>query len=785
MPRAPIRGLFAFSWRQRLAPARARLLGLGAATIVALTTAARHAEPARRSTPLLDEPKEAAFTHSKHVPQAWVLGSPERYRDCRGCHSYVRGKMHDPQAVCTHCHFSDATNQYRFDLSKSKPGFERDLASVRTPGSLFNHTIHLALECRECHKPAGERVEAPQWMPTTAGSALCTECHGTTPRRNLAALRFMADVPEPQRAAARERLKMALVDALNRSPTMGPNQGGTIYVGRFLHADHIAPERIGEATPLAALKAGRAGDATSNCASCHAPMFEAAAGFPGAADGRAFAVFQQTPAACGTCHIADERRTPVVYTTEPTTHASLVASTFSHATHLAAAAAPPAVGALASAAAHRQVQEQGCAACHAYERKRGETFGVRSDRASFAGCQTCHDNAPWALPPHDGWSLTRDHGAWQRCTVCHPGGNADYQHARPVAQVRRRRPGTFHIDSQAHPFITTKPRETTARDCAECHRGRIVQLPSRVADAPFRHSAHLPDKPTAAACARCHDSRIVPTVTSGEIGTVAAGPNGQRIDLIANLANGPGAKDLVGLTYDPAACTACHLGSPPVPMRSYAAYEQEAARPVVEFSHGRHLGKPGGIGCLDCHAFDATDVAAPVTTLPDALDCTKCHDHGDRAATSSGVTAAEVRGCRQCHQRGVPAPTDEAHTPTFSIPALRITDIAGGARQFHPATDRCDTCHVTMTGAELRIPSASQVVATRTFYQPNNAATAKTAIHRGNTSKFTGDRIDCFLCHWTKAYAQSAQERGGTTNPETELIRSRQGDDLSRYPGGE
>jgi hypothetical protein len=762
-----------------------------AVVLTTLMASGRKHAPSGMASPRMEE---TPFTHAKHVPEAWSRGEQERSRDCRGCHRYDAADPHDPQTVCSRCHFTNEINDYQFDLSKSEPGFESDLSALRTPGGLFRHSVHLALECRTCHPTKAGAIETPALLPTLTGFSLCTGCHGGEPTRDLKTLPFMSNVTEAERNASRQRLKANLVDVLNNSPTMGPNQGDVTYVGPFRHADHIPAAQLRDAQPLKSAATASSDPASlANCATCHQPMFASGAAATKSDGQEPFetfqqSIFQQSPSLCGTCHIADAGRTPIVFTVESTPRASSSAGTFSHQAHLAAAATQPATGAVANADAHTTIQEQGCATCHEFDGLREQTYAVRQERAGFQGCQTCHDVAPWTPAEHDGWWLPRDHGDWQACNGCHVFGEPDFKTTRPMAEVRRRKPGTFRIEKQAHPMITSKSGDAIQQDCATCHRAVVPELPSRLRDTAFQHATHLPLEPKPGDCAECHASRINSTSKASEIGFVTRGANNTNIDLVANLSNGALAKPLVGLVYEPAACVRCHLGSAPVASRPFEGLENEPARQVVEFSHQGHLGKAWHAGpamsCLDCHAIDRANAAALMTTKPDALNCTQCHDHSKRATTTSGVSTAEVQGCATCHISGTPALPVPGQQPVATVLGAHIANIEGGARQFHPNDQDCKTCHVTMMAPQTRPPSSNRVVATRTFYTPSGEQGRKTAIHRGNTSKLPEDRTDCFLCHWTDAYMDAPGERGGTTNPESTLIRRLRGDDMRDFPGG-
>lgn len=756
------------------------------------------------------------FNHGNHVPSAWTNPDvPERQRDCRGCHNYSVEGPHDPQAVCINCHFSDEVNQYEFKLWAVDPSFLTGLSAVRSQDSLFQHSYHLALECRECH-PAGDDIRAPYLMPKSGGLALCEQCHiGEKPRQED--LRFMATrrdgtpIDADYGAQIKGKLMRGLVEALNGAPAMGPNAGAERHVGPFRHQDHILPEHSGSATSLSQLMNADKGAERArraNCAACHGPMFDAVAGMTPPEGSETHVSFEQTAENCGACHISDGAGTPISFRVEASTKPSLAAATFSHADHLRIGR-PSGEAVKATAAGYESIHEEGCFACHEHDAAAAGSYvlsdGLGSEQA-FQGCQECHSTSAWAPVEHGDWWTHEDHGSWQSCTPCHDFAQPDFLANRPLVQVERRRPGVFRIETQMHPHITTAPGESIEQSCAECHRQPVAELPSRIQEAPFRHASHLPAEPSAEDCLRCHGPNVSLAEFSGDLG--------RRLAQGGVLAAAPEAQ--VGLVYDPASCTECHLGAAPV-ASSEGSEAALTPREVPEFSHGAHVGKPLAngemMGCAECHVFDpggqmagesgAEMAAAPIEirTVAEAMDCTLCHDHswtppaaaaagGDTSSwparalvTGAGITPAEVQACTLCHVSGIPVDGAE-----WTIPSAMVADLAGNAGQFHPDDRECATCHIPREGliaaASTSVPSGSRVFVQRSFYVPEIAEGAKPAIHRGGTRKIEDDYVSCADCHWTKYKADSIGEGTGTTNPETPLERRKRGDDLRYFPGG-
>jgi len=709
------------------------------------------------------------FTHTRHVPGAWTdPGLPERQRDCRGCHDYRRSETRDPQLVCTECHFTDETNRYEFSLEVDDESFRTGLQSLRSAGSLFQHSNHLALECRECHAVDGSSIEAPMLMPKTGGLSFCQECHvGTKPRQT--SLLFMStrrdgtSITEAYKDAARAKLPLSLVASLNGTAAMGPNRPDERNVGPFRHGDHIQ-------------ESSRNG----TCATCHGPMFDAQAGL-GSDD--ELVPFEQTQETCGTCHISDESRTPLEFVFEHTKQPSRTAATFSHALHLNVER-PTGGFVKSSESGYDAIESEGCAACHEPDQASPRDFalkGALGDEHSFRGCQTCHETSAWAPVEHGAWWTHENHGSWQSCTPCHDISNPSFADNRVVAQVERAHPARFRIESQKHPHISVEAGESIDESCAECHRQPVKELPSRIREARFQHATHLPPNAGPETCVGCHGSVVSGAETSASIGL--PGASGHAV------------------TYDAAACTACHLGSPPEALAEPAG--ETTPRRVPEFSHAGHVDKlltdGSAVGCTTCHdpAGDTGDTPV-VGTRESALDCSMCHSHAaalpsDTArapSTGQGITAAEVAACALCHIDELPVPGVDIDWPSAHIVDLAsLSGDSGSAGQFHPSAGssegKCSSCHVN--GERLISSTAaatgSRVFAVRGVYEEQQTRTLKPAIHReGARKKEVG--VGCHDCHWTNTVGGSTGEGSPPPNPETDFNRQKYGDNLNNYPGG-
>jgi hypothetical protein len=731
-----------------------------------------------------------AFTHRVHVPRAWQSidddgnwNVQERQRDCRGCHDYAKGQTKDPQAVCTSCHFTNEKNQYRFKLWADPPSFTSDLTALRSPNAFFDHSLHLILECRECHEGSKDDFEPPALIEgASPGEELCMTCHaGDKPRQ--AELHFMANdragnpITDVRKSAALTTLKKGLGEALNDSPSMGPNTSDSTHLGPFRHKEHLLPEFQESPTSLGDLGATSMGldqARQGNCGACHQPMFEAQAGMAMAVGAPVHAPFEQSAQVCGECHVADEARTPLSFELGPVTRPSAVGGTFSHQDHLQFTR-PDGELSKSSLAGYDAIESEGCMACHLPDASREEGYvlkGALADTRSFQGCQSCHEQSAWAPAEHGAWWTPEDHGEWSACSACHQPDSGAFDQARPVAEVRRSKPVSFHLETQQHPHITVAEGESIEGSCRECHRKPVASLPSRIQDVAFDHATHLPASAGPDDCSACHTPDQFQATTSAGLARTSAG---------------------VELVYNPAACIDCHRGSAPVPQFAPA----QEARSVVEFSHGAHLGQTlvggGEVGCTTCHVPVAGEA---IGTLAAARDCTQCHAHdatpvqGHAALTGGGITAGEVAACSACHLDGFPV----AGSPTL-IASSRILNLVGSGAQHHPTGEECSNCHLPGAGlliSTVEKPRGNRLFVDRTTYTPpapNDRL--QSGIHRDlltgtnqATRKHGDDEVNCFYCHWTGNKSGFVGAGQGTKDPEISSVRRALGDNLTLFPGG-
>jgi hypothetical protein len=366
------------------------------------------------------------------------------------------------------------------------------------------------------------------------------------------------------------------------------------------------------------------------------------------------------------------------------------------------------------------------------------TFAVRSDRADYAGCITCHDVERFK---------TKDHGNWNACAGCHELAGGDMESDRVTARVLRAQPGTvtFLMPPAAHPGLAGNP----IQQCADCHKVALPPASARKG-ARFDHAQHVGKDATAESCAACHAKRIDLAESSGSIGLEAAAP-GSRVIGIDDL-----------LTFDPAACQACHPGISVDP----DSLSRPESRDVPEFSHAHHLRKapdparPGErMQCSTCHPFEAgkspTQPPRLVSTLEGARSCTLCHQHDAAHAPWTGrIHGSDVQSCAVCHadrmpRRGFRAPAESQGLVSLSGP------------QHHPDDRACEECHLDTLSS---LPPSTAVI---------EASGALFAIHAGNRYP-----ADCRACHW----ALDVRTLGAQAS--TLDARRREGGSLVGFPGG-
>lgn len=657
------------------------------------------------------DPGPRRFTHRGHVSTHWYgdeagRGRDAEYaRDCRGCHDSAADTRPDPQQLCIKCHFDqhlsgEASAQHAAWTLRSVPAPQ--IPSSARDGQ-YRHADHQTLACRECHAPVNEDEDIH--TPSASNTGLCMRCHDKTPPAQLERVVSVS-------VAAGEfdfgTLRKRLMDRLNSDPAL-TREGR----GPFLHSDHMTTADLG---------------ASAKCGACHASVPSAGARD---LDEKAF-----DADACVACHMADGNQPFVI------SRSGLVidetASTFEHRDHFRSA--PSADRAKnCSAEAARMIASDGCLACHVHEEGvREPTYAIRADRADYAGCIACHDVERFK---------TKDHGNWNACVDCHAFGQRDMKSNRVTAQVLRAQPGavTFLMPPVAHPGLAGKP----IQQCADCHKAALPPAASRLG-ARFDHAQHVPKDASAESCAACHAQRIDRADSSTSIG-LAASVRAGRVIGVADL-----------LTFDPAACQACHPGIAVDP----ELITRVQSRDVPEFSHAHHLEKatdpsrPGApVQCATCHPFEAGKSATKppqlVSTLEAAQNCTLCHQHDAAHAEWTGkLHGSDVQSCAVCHEDRMPPREFRARAESPSLVTL-------SGPQHHPDDRGCEQCHLDTLSA---LPPSTAVI---------EASGALFTIHAGN--KYPAD---CRGCHW----ALDVRTLGAQAS--TRETRRREGASLVGFPGG-
>lgn len=706
------------------------------------------------------EPRAKPFSHREHVPSVWFEGSAETWRDCRGCHRFTATQtVSTPQRECAPCH-----GQGQLAVKADK-GFENDLSGHRTrTRDAFRHHTHGMLECRQCHLPKDAEFGAENLRIVT-GPGSCAPCHepGRVDADAVGGFRwFTADLDKADVAAelgvptfTRPGDAAAYATKLTElfaGPTGGLNTTPLPIGGDFHHGDHLAIA----------------------CADCHSNI-------PGASSVEV-GTGAIPVAACKQCHVRDALGTAAAAQKQGDKKERELAAlgTFAHRDHYGwQAGRNPGTkkNGVCTASAYEAI-EKGCAACHTYVpvpgglAERDFPFGSGRSKETYAGCQTCHAVPGWSTgetaqaPLHGSSGANAADGAgWRVCTACHVFGGGDLAHERPQVEVQRWSERTFVFPANTHPDVTARGIAEAQRDgraplaeCRECHRARVPELATRLAQKTFRHDVHLPANATAATCLGCH-----PTA-----GAAADGP-------------GLAAGDF--RTYTLASCQKCHWGGNVTELPVAAA--QPPTKRVVAFPHGPHV-STAKQACTECHVLgkDGVDVG----TKPEALACAQCHDHKEGGSRAEKLFGDDVQSCAKCHRDPTtgPAPARAiAAVPPVRGSAATAADaryrvaqdvFAGFAdAQFHPLGTRCNECHKDEAAVEL--PIVDHIVGTQ---QPR--------FHGAGPKQ----PADCLRCHWKPVGEWAAAVNGSQApaadkapraTPESAEVRRLFGNSAKGYPG--
>ena len=712
--------------------AAATACALGAAAVVPALPAQERRLYAFPHRPHLSPAVVAAALEAAAKPVTWKPGAAAAPKDaeCLVCHDYSKGDAAEPHLdACFQCH-SDPVSKDKFIDFKVRAGERK--------GTPFPHEAHLAAEgvtCATCHAAVTSADFVEFTMPVAglgepgrdglpggpAREHVCADCHlahgpgpgsivkqddRTGDGKDCKACHLDAPVILPQRFRPDEPV----------SPAAGPRP--------FLHADHIVK-----------------GNESASCDSCHAPIRKSESVWdydPG----------KGTADACAKCHIAGKEQAPLAKDLGRKDAIPFVTfSYFSHAAHLQPAGKyPNAVAVTASCdTCHNPARDARAPAALRAMDKSPEPLG-RADLLRFEACNACHSK-DWAVENHGS-------GAWS-CFKCHDGGGADGKIGPAPAHASVERVGAPAVKFRAHhhPGVTSKgaaladPREAAGKECKDCHKGRIEEIPSGLSGKPFLHGPHLAPEPTDASCLECHPG-------------VRAASWSEDLELFAG-----------------ASCAACHAG--PAEGGPGGAAKK---RTVPQFDHRSHV-EPGpegsgfkGIRCAECHDLTGAS-AAPVPK--DVGDCSRCHSHDPAKAElfkrtgPKSIGEAETTKCLPCHlEKGLDQARDlwggklpNAGDASSKRQRGRL-DLAAGT-QWHDLGGGCASCHDRETPGVLARP-----------YEPRVEEAKVTRLHRSTpadrwfNAKFWSEEKDaaghsCADCHRYKPGRASVGTRGGSAGPGT------------------
>lgn len=711
------------------------------------------------------------FSHAQHVDRVWLGDIPEVWRDCRACHRFdEQNRVSAPQRECDSCHVDKGLLVREFTV-----GWEDDLRGYTTrTRDAFRHHTHYMLECRECHLPPNARNVTD--FDVVTGPGQCARCHEQRPAeealamvRGLRWFRSVADAPGAQALGvaaftppaadgyAQYADKLVKVFA---GPDGGVNTVPLPLGGDFDHDDH----------------------AGITCIACHTTIPTASAKDVGTG---------QIPAGtCGSCHQIDDKTPPTAASPAAATRRvqreSQTAGAFLHADHYGfvqpGAQRRAGVCTEASYAQLTDSKQNGCDVCHVQNKaavglvQPDFPFQPGNSKHTYLDCASCHAVDGWrtgesaAKPLHDSSDGKQGDGknGWGACAACHLPGAGAMAKERPKVDVQRFTESTFRFNAHTHPDITTAGVDRSGRaalaDCAACHRARVPELPTRLAERVFRHATHLPAQPQAKDCAGCH-----PSATS------AAAPAALAVDF---------------RTYSTKDCTTCHWGGDVTEV--VTGDGKPASRTVVQFPHGPHV--KAGASCTDCHELDA--VGRDETTKPAALQCNLCHDHqpgGDGKAAdpkAEGLFAGEARSCVRCHHEPAPpgATLVEAVPPPRGTPAaaqdtrFRFEQaVFAGFRepQFHPLGGECKECHKADLAPNKKWPGLRRERKDHVFVR-------KPGKVHGDGPK---QPANCLACHWVATSGLKASITGSGAvfdrrrEPTSPTTRQEFGNEKTGYPG--
>jgi len=706
---------------------------LGISALVPALTAGERRLYAFPHRPHVSPETVAAALEASARPALWRRGAPAPQAspsdaECRVCHDWSKGDAAGTHLeACLRCHSDPVSKDSYLESRIRKP------ATADSPFPHGKHVAEAGITCFTCHAavasadyaeftlpPEGLGTPGREGLPGgAAGEHLCADCHlehgpgeaslvrqddRTGDGKECVACHLDAPVIVPQRFRPG-----APADAKGTRP--------------FRHADHLVP-----------------GKEAAGCDGCHAPIRKSGSVWdydPG----------RGTADACAACHVTGPERKPLAADLgrkDPIPYVTF--SYFSHAAHLVPAGRYPNAAKVTASCdtCHNPARDpQAPAALRAMDRS-PEPLG-RPDLLRFEACMACHQ-ADWAVESHG-------KGAWS-CFKCHDAGAEGKMGPAPGrASVDRAGAPAVRFKTVHHPGVTRMgaalkdPREAAGRECRDCHKGRLEDLPSGLAGKAFHHGPHLPPDPPDSACLECH-------------------PGTRTASWSEDLA-----------LFEEAACSACHAGA-----SEGAAATAGARRAVPQFDHRGHV-EPGpagsgfqGIRCTECHDLSGKSGAS---VPADVATCTRCHSHDPakaemfRRTGPKQVADAETSRCLPCHrEEGIDQARDlwGGKLPRAGDEAGRRQrarlDLRDG-EQWHDRGGGCGSCH------DLEAPGRAR------SYEPRVEEAKVSRIHRSSpadrwfNAKFWSEEKDaaghsCLECHRFKPGRAALGTRGpGTRGPGT------------------
>lgn len=603
-------------------------------------------------------------------------GRPTDEEGCMSCHDEVPADMVPTVEMslslendCVACH------NFRTEDPDAPP---RPVAAAGGV-DVTPEDVHSAADCRFCHSPHAEPVDAIGDCRRCHRGAIaasvanmpsahqqCWSCHDVHAPRSQVAIPcvgchqrpLVADSPlaETFRGTAERTSKVARArddraaggDASKTVPASAMSHEGRCETCHSPHGGGLWAARCGQchedkAAAMAELPEG----SHDECTSCHEPHSA-----------------PPTSEACGVCH-DDERRDASV---APGRHRDCLACHDSHAGRPESAPCAtcherPARETAAGPAQHRQ-----CAACHEEHgdptasvqgncrRCHGTEFAAvgHARSAEHRECESCHQ-------PHRLEKAT----AGRRCVDCHPqvAGSA-----------------MAHRDSctSCHRPHGQTPSESLA--CGTCHQQ--VARPTEAGHSRCEDCHQPHQRASQARCRECHAT---------EARWVGGWPAGSRHAAECRTCHQPHNR-----SAQPT-CQSCHA--------EQSTRTHLGSHSQCEDCHGQHRPRPAGPNgwwttCENCHEGEARGAAR---SSPTHRRCQSCHDNPGLTSPACASCHSETvgrllhansqhRDCNRCHETHGSQPPDRAN----------CLSCHEQQRDHYPDAPRCQACHPFSVGPAQR-----------------------------------------------------------------------------------